>query len=211
MTYINWDKPFEIERGTATFSFPTYGNYGGADYSSGDFGQDPPLDQGGSYLSNKELDDNSDALDYLFYRHDVVSSLADSPAEQRAADVDLIRRIGDLSDKQLADPEASFYAGLATIGIGAQVLANDPSPFLIGQAEPFLEDALDNIETALSQFGLVEFILATELLTETVEALQEAGIGEELVDTIVDELGSFLGAGSVATAEANEAQSWWLV
>ena len=46
MTFINWNKPFEIELGNEfLLRIPTYGNYGGANYSSGKFGEDPPLDE----------------------------------------------------------------------------------------------------------------------------------------------------------------------
>ncbi len=192
MTYINWNKPFEFELGNESLYAPTYGNYGGDDYSSGRFGKDAPLDQDGSYLSNRELDDNKDALDYLFYRHDVASTLAENSAEQKTADLTLIRGIGDLSDRQLDDPEASLYAGLATVALSGQLLLNHPKPALAERLVPYLEDALDNIETGLWDLSLEEFAEATALLTETVEVLQGVNFVGRAVDAIVDDLGWFV-------------------
>jgi hypothetical protein len=185
MTYINWSKPFEFEAGGETFHFPTYGNYGGTHYSSGKFGKAPPVDQDGSYLSNRQLDDNKDALDYLFYKHDVASRLADNAAEQKAADLALLRSIDDLSGRQLADPEASLYAGLATIGIAGQVLANNPSPALADRLLPYLEDAVDNIATGLSGLNRKELAKARSVLEETIDTLQDINFPGSAVDTLI--------------------------
>lgn len=193
MTYINWDKPFAFELGSETLYIPTYGNYGGPNYSSGTFGRDPPLNQDGSYLSNRELDNNKDALDYLFYRHDVASSLADTPKEERAADLALIRRIGGLSDKQMADPEARLYAGAATIGIGAEILVEHPRKSLAEELQPYMEDAVDNILTGLSQLNPVEFTEATLLLSDVVDDLQDIDFKGRAVDKIFDDLDSYIG------------------
>ena len=189
MTYINWGKPFEYEVGDETFSFPTYGNYGGAGYSAGTFGQNPPVDQSSSYLSDGELADNKDALDYRFYKHDVASDLANTPAEQKAADLKLIRGIDNLSDAQLSDPEASFYAGLATIGIGGQALASNPSSAFANKLLPYLDDALDNIEDGLSGISQAERAKAVAVLEDTVDALQDINFPGSAVDRIVDALG----------------------
>ena len=189
MTYINWGKPFEYEVGDETFSFPTYGNYGGAGYSAGEFGQNPPVDQSGSYLSDGELANNKDALDYRFYKHDVASDLANTPAEQKAADLKLIRSIDNLSDAQLSDPEASFYAGLATIAIGGQALANNPTSGFATKLLPYLDDALDNIEEGLSGLSQAERAKAVSVLEETVDALQDINFPGSAVDRIVDALG----------------------
>jgi hypothetical protein len=192
MTYINWRKPFDIEIGNETFHFPTYGNYGGADYSSGRFGRAPPLDQDCSYLSNRELDDNKDALDYLFYRHDVGSYLADTPAEQQAADVRLIRGINDLSDKQLADPEARLYAGLASIAVGGQALVNNPDRALANKLLPYFDDALDDIADGLAGLRPKELVKAASVLEDTVDTLQEINFPGRAVDRLVDELAGYL-------------------
>jgi hypothetical protein len=192
MTYINWRKPFEYEVGNETFQFPTYGNYGGADYSSGRFGKAPPLDETGSYLSNRELDDNKDALDYRFYRHDVESSLADTPAEQEAADLRLIRSIDKLSDRQLADPEASLYAGLASIAIGGQALVNNPDRALADKLLPYLDNALDDIADGLAGLSPREFSKAISVLEDTVDTLENVNFPGRAVDRLVDELAGYL-------------------
>ena len=187
MTFINWDKPFKLDLGNEFLHIPTYGNYGGANYSAGDFGKDPPLDQNGSYLSNKEVHNNKDVLDYLFYRHDVASDLADSPAEDRAKDLELIRRIGGLNDNQLDDPEVSFYAGAATIAFSARLLVNDPERALAKKLVPYMEDALDDIEAGLFGLSPTEFGKAISLLEKNGEVLEEVNFPGRAVDRIMDE------------------------
>ena len=191
MTFINWNKPFELELGNEFLQIPTYGNYGGANYSSGKFGEDPPLDENGSYLSNKELDDNKDAADYQFYKHDVDELLANTPAEDRAADVKLVRRL-DLSDKQLDDPEAELYAGVATVAFSARLLVNNPRPALAEKLVPYLEDALDNIEAGLLGLSLKELNQARSVLEENVDVLQEIDFPGTRVDAIIDDLASIV-------------------
>lgn len=188
MTFINWSKPFELELGNEFLLFPTYGNYGGANYSSGRFGGDPPLDQNGSYLSNKEVHNNKDFLDFLFYRHDVATDLADTPKEDKVKDLELIRRIGGLNENQLDDPEVSFYAGAATVAFSARLLVNDPEPGLAKKLVPYLEDALDNIETGLFGLSPKEFGKAISLLEESGEVLQEIDFPGRAVDRIIDDL-----------------------
>lgn len=191
MTHINWDKTFNLELGGEFLHIPTYGNYGGPGYSSGRFGGNPPLDQDGSYLSNKELGNNKDALDYLFYRHDVAHDLADSTAEEQAADLALIRRIDNLSDKQLSDPEASLYAGAATVFFSADLLVNDPDRGLAKELVPHLKHALNDIETGLSDLSRREFVKAISLLEESVDVLQELNFPGGAVDAIIDDFASF--------------------
>ena len=188
MTYINWSKPFKVEIENETFQFPTYGNYGGAGYSAGRFGKEPPLDENDSYLSDRELGNNKDALDYAFYRHDVGTGLADTAAEQQAADLALLRRIDNMSNKQLSDPEASLYAGAATIGIAGQALVRNPDAALANKVLPYINDAIDNIETGLSELNQGEARKATRVLEETLDTLQDINFPGSVLDSFVDRL-----------------------
>jgi hypothetical protein len=191
MTYINWSKPFEVEVGNETFQFPTYGNYGGGGYSAGRFGKDPPVDEDGSYLSNRQLGNNKDALDYAFYRHDVDTQSADTTdAEQQAADLALLRRIGNLSDNELADPEASFYAGVATIAFAGVVVVNNPNPALADRVLPYINDGIDNIETGLSELSQGEVRKAISVLEEILDTFQD--INFPGADILADRLDNFL-------------------
>jgi hypothetical protein len=128
MTYINWEEPFYLDICTLstpkspqdlyTIPVPTYGNYGGLDYTQGDFSENP-LEQ--TTRSERPLD----ALDRQFHRHDVASALArNDPAAQVAADLALVQKIAGLNDEKLADPGASLHAGLATLVFIEQVAVN---------------------------------------------------------------------------------------
>src|SRR5215475_4847646 len=89
MSHINWDTPFFFDPATGqgapagtpgAVPFPTYGNYGGAGYSSGQLGGHPLTKPDGSPYTYAELlqigtalQHPVDSLDYLFYVHDVSS------------------------------------------------------------------------------------------------------------------------------------------
>jgi hypothetical protein len=164
MAHINWDKPFFIDFSTGegvppgtpgAIPFPTYGRYGGADYSVGVFGGVPPTQPDGSPLSFMALltngnpaDDPVDALDYLSYRHDIASAHALTPAAQAQADATLLASVVALNSHY--DPEAALYAGATSLGmIGSLALhgfLNVLSPLQLVVA---LSDAVHDI-----QFGL---------------------------------------------------------
>jgi hypothetical protein len=77
---------------------PTYGSYGGPGHS----GPGDPVD----------------ALDMAFQVHDRASAAALTPGDQSAADAVLIGKIQNLDTTgQIEDPEASLYAGFATLAI----------------------------------------------------------------------------------------------
>src|SRR3954452_192810 len=144
MTLINWEQPFYFALATGdtggpytgdpgTIPLPTYGNYGGADFSEGSFGGTPDTNTHGSpYLSFSALINDTDPsnnplspLDYAFYKHDVGTELASSPQETAAADLALIKDIQSLDRHgQLTDPEDSLYAGGTTLGMILDVELN---------------------------------------------------------------------------------------
>lgn len=163
--YINLEPTFDY-RGIIQ---PTYGRYGGDDYSAGTIGGETPMsDKGKPYLSYQALlkdgdgaNDPVDKLDYLFYRHDLGIELAQGDETLEAqADADLLKALVKLNPDKI-DPtgEASLYAGFATLGMLIELAEADQlsslSPKLIERA---LSDALEDI-----QFGL-ENIPEDELL-----------------------------------------------
>jgi hypothetical protein len=156
MTFINWDNSFFLDPETLTpaawpfpedtsefIPAPTYGNNGGANYSQGDFGENPfdPITPG---------EEPVDALDEWFLLHDRLSFLAGgNPASQVAADLTLVGGILGLNGGELADPEASLYAGLATLAMIERVVASGqvvPSMLLFAAAA----DAYQNLSYGLA-------------------------------------------------------------
>jgi hypothetical protein len=170
MTYINWDKTFEF----GSLKLPTYGNYGGGSYSEGSFDKEPKIDLLGSdpYLSSDELRDYNpavgdsveavDALDYLFYQHDVDSMLAATDAQQNLADAKLLASVVALQPETF-DPsgEASLYAGFTTFAMLEQLAFRDGlttvSPRLLLGA---VTDAVKDIEYGLSHLEDSELLTA---------------------------------------------------
>jgi hypothetical protein len=179
MTYINWDKQFLFEVDSIAFPVPTYGNYGGPLYSAGEFGGQLETKKNGKPLSDQQLDNNVDALDYLFYRHDV-----EDGANGTAADLALIRGISKLSDEQLADPEASLYAGLTTLTFS--VLLLEDNPLLAVRLIPYIHDALENIITGLAGLEPAELTVALTWLTGSFDN-PEAGVVDILADANLSE------------------------
>lgn len=170
MSNINWETPFYLDLATGESSatamagwiaFPTFGHYGGGgSFSAGEFGGELITNPDGSPYSYKKLlkfgDDNQDPvdkLDYLFYRHDVLSAQAGPGYTQAQADADisLLKSLVKLDASY--DAEASLYAGFASLGmIGDLAIHNDLdllSPSLLiaalGDAAGDIEYGLDNL------------------------------------------------------------------
>jgi hypothetical protein len=194
MTYINWDEPFYLNTRTLTTStspdgrysipIPTYGNYGGPDYTQGDFGEDP-LEQ------PKRNEKPLDALDRQFLRHDVASALAgNDTAEQVVADLAVIQRIAGLSDEKLADPEASLYAGLATLVFIGQVAVNGTRE-QFRDARQALPDALDNITSGLDELPFGERVTAFLWLAEATDVIVNDG-KTNILDRAINVLDDYL-------------------
>jgi hypothetical protein len=125
MTNINWDIDFFFNPQdpanpfpTSGIPIPTYGNYGGADYSAGKIGGTTPEP---SALTPKPVDQ----LDGLFYLHDLayqhVHDGVAPPSSIPYADAALIAGMGDLKytdpGSRYYDPEAGLYEGVAVFGI----------------------------------------------------------------------------------------------
>jgi hypothetical protein len=116
---INWTKPTVSEEGV---KHPTYGEYGGAAYSSGKVlkpGETP------SFAATPV-----DALDETFREHDQVSYRAISHRDQALADRELIDDIKAIPDAQMS-PEAHLYAGWAILAMMEQIAVKHHQPGLL--------------------------------------------------------------------------------
>lgn len=183
MAYIQWEKPFFVDPATGEIvlagtegavPLPTYGNYGGGGYSAGAFGGEPlttlsgePLTQDELTQLGSDLQDPRDALDFRFYLHDVASNDVGEPydQEQAQADAALVEDLVELDARY--DPEASLYAGGATLGMIARLALNDELDAL---SLPLLvvatEDAVGDIRYGLENLPQQELVSALALLFE---------------------------------------------
>jgi hypothetical protein len=118
--YLNWYAPPELRFDPKTadptaahgIPLPTYGNYGGPNYSAGAIGGTTPYSI--DYSDPAQVPVNP--LDALFYEHDLVyqqyhDGLLPASALPEA-DVDLIKEMAQLT---LTDPESQLFEGFATI------------------------------------------------------------------------------------------------
>jgi hypothetical protein len=183
MTHINWDKPFFIDPSTGetvppltpgAIPFPTYGHYGGGNYSAGEFGGVLiKLPNGNPYsfvqlvAIGNDQQDPVDILDYFSYVHDVASSQSGpgyTPL-QAQADATLLSSVVALNSHY--DPEAALYAGATSLGmIGSLALhgfLNVLSPFQLVVA---LSDAVHDIQFGLKHLPKGELANALNLIFE---------------------------------------------
>ncbi|KLK90773.1 hypothetical protein AA309_24015 [Microvirga vignae] len=222
MTYIHWDKPFFVDPSTGevvpsgtegAVGLPTYANYGGGDYSSGEFGGQLLTKSSGKPLSQEKLtelgsdsQDPLDLLDYLFYRHDVASSDVGEAytQEQAKADARLVKSLIKLDASY--DPEASLYAAGATFTMLGRLALHDqidllPPKVLVAATQ----DAVSDIQHALENLPQQELVVA---LGSLFEPTSELGVFEfkfditttspeqEVIErTVVNALNVFLDSG----------------
>ncbi len=183
MVYINWERTFPVDPSTGevlpigttgALELPTYGNYGGGGYSAGQFGgqllttsSGKPLSQARLTALGSETEDPVDRLDYLFYRHDVASNDVGEAYTrgQAKADVSLIKSLIGLDASY--DPEASLYAGGATLTMIGRLAVNDKlhliSPKVLIAA---VEDAVGDIRYGLENLPREELAVALNTLFE---------------------------------------------
>ena len=221
MAHINWDKPFYFDPSTfesvppgtpGAERAPTYGKYGGAGYSSGEFGGDllarpdgSPLGYGQLLFWGNSNQDPADYVDYLFYRHDIGTS---GPVYTPSADLSLLTSLVLLDARY--DPEASLYAGGATIGMLGSLAAHGflddlPLSFIVAA----VADAVRDIEFGLQNLpsdelaeglaflfepsGPVTYVLDFSITTSTV--------GEEFFELLaMNTLNGLLDAGEADNA-----------
>src|SRR5215218_8954337 len=120
---INWNVTVPTDYGVV---IPTYGNYGGPNYSDG------------RVVSPIEVPPFAsppvDSLDALFEAHDRAYSATHDRLAFAQADVQLIRGIASLSDSQLSG-EGHLYAGAAELALIDQVSNRWGHPELFGAGE----------------------------------------------------------------------------
>jgi len=208
MAHINWSKPFFLNIATGETSypfpnpaagivtpFPTYGNYGGGHYSEGIAFDGTLLTKpNGSPLGYAQLlahgaggQDPVDYLDYLSYRHDVLTS---GPLYSASADIDFINRLIPYSSN---DPEANLYAGFTELGmIGSLAVhgeLDELSPLKLIAA---FADAVKHIEYGLENLKPPELFIALNLLFEQTAldtfvfdfSITTDSFGEELLELV---------------------------
>jgi hypothetical protein len=153
--HINWDvttrfDPNSVLPSTHGIPIPSYGNYGGPNYSAGVEGGTP---------SNPANPLPVDDLDTLFWQHDLVlQNSAATPLDIFQADLNLVLGIHNLPQTAptlFNDPEARLYAGLAELTIAEKILTTESSLadasvklFLAGVALP---EAISNFEEGLAE------------------------------------------------------------
>jgi hypothetical protein len=182
MVYINWERTFPVDPSTGevlpigkagALEIPTYGNYGGGGYSAGGVGEllttssGRPLSQTHLTKLGSAFEDPVDRLDYLFYRHDVVSNDVGESYDrgQAKADASLVKSLIKLDASY--DPEASFYAGGATLAMIGRLAIHDklhilPPKVLIAA----VEDAVGDIQYGLENLPQQELVAALGSLFE---------------------------------------------
>jgi len=156
-SHINWDPNLSFDPTDASDPFathgipiPTYGNYGGPGYTAGTLGgttPNPPPDPA-----------PVDALDALFYQHDLVlQKVIDGllpPAAAVGATVELVTNMAALPnidpDDAHYDPSVGLYEGLATLAVVNQLL-------VATGAWDFLDDGTKGAIAAASQEAVKNF------------------------------------------------------
>jgi len=206
MAHINWDKnPYDaVDDGTYFnldgIQVPTYGLNGGADWTLGQFGGST-LDDAGHPLKPEYVD----RIDKLFWFHDQAYDLNPTADVLPEADLKLASQLVKLNDNQLSDPEASFYAGITTVGMVYQIETTDPSLLSATQAAYFTADAYHNIEVGIAGMNTYEQVQALDLLVDFSALLLGEAFSFSVTAGALEE--AVNGISSLGLAHANEIQS----
>src|SRR5829696_6671379 len=133
---INW---LVLAPADEDLRIPTYGKYGGPDYS------------GGKLLRSGDVPDFTvkpiNDLDQLFRRHDIAVSEAESSYEQALADLRLIKRILKLPPDAVSG-EGDLYAGAAILAMIGRITVSDRHPEVLARINlpKTMDKAIDLIE-----------------------------------------------------------------
>ena len=184
MSNINWTKDVFIDPvaltagpGPGGIPIPTYGNYGGPDYSDGQVGGAVPLIPG---TGKPDFSTAVDKLDTLFEAHDFAYQSHPLSKEIPSADLALIHGIEGLTGK--LDAEASLYGGAAILGVMAFMAANghplSPIEFLFASAT-----AAYDIQYGLNHLSPTEHALAEGALQNIVTGFAHSSV--QVVGTTV--------------------------
>lgn len=167
MTYIHWDtNPDDgIDDGIYFIAYgkevPVYGLNGGANWTNGQVGGST-LDADGRPLPSAFVD----RIDKFFWDHDRAYDLEPTADVIPEADLKLATQLVRLNDRQLSDPEARFYAGIATLAMLYRVEQADPGLVSPLREAVFTADATHNIAAGLAGMEPYEQQQAVELLSE---------------------------------------------
>jgi hypothetical protein len=162
---INWDVTIRFDPNSVVPStqhgipVPSYGNYGGPNYSAGKEGGTTPEVGTADYIANPP----KDPLDTLFYTHDLAyQHFADQTATlEQVFDADAALVIGlGLATLTTNDPETLLYDAFATLAILGKIQTTpDESAYLQTNLTPQQQQlfaaaataAIPNFETALAE------------------------------------------------------------
>ena len=155
--HINWNvttrfDPHSLEPSNHGIPIPSYGNYGGPNYSAGV--------KGGTTPETPTNPAPVDALDNLFWQHDLVyQHLKDNAATLQDtfnADVALVQGMFALAQTE-SDPEALLYEALGTLAIVGKILTTPSELDYVHNTFPAVDllgvtgAALQNFETGLAE------------------------------------------------------------
>ncbi len=163
---INWDvtirfDPNSVLPSTHGIPVPSYGNYGGPNYSAGEEGGRTPEFGTAEYFAHPPKDD----LDQLFYAHDLVyQHLRDgtaTPQQTFDADAKLLEGMYALTQSEPTlfanDPEALLYEGFASVGILGKIETTPGESAYLQSTLPQSTElllaaaAIQNFETGLAE------------------------------------------------------------
>ncbi|MBI5260977.1 MAG: hypothetical protein HY852_04060 [Bradyrhizobium sp.] len=165
--YIDWDVTMRFDPNSLVPStqhgipVPSYGNYGGVNYSAGQEGGTTPEPGSADYLANPPKDN----LDQLFYTHDLAyQHFEDQTAtvlQTFDADANLAKGMYALTQSEpdlfASDPEALLFEAVATLSILGKIQTTPgESEYLqstLPQSQQLLlaAAAIQNFETALAE------------------------------------------------------------
>jgi len=161
--FINWDvtarfDPNSLVPSTHGIPIPSYGNYGGPNYTAGVENGTTPEPGSPDYLAHPP----KDPLDSLFYDHDLVyqqvkDGLVQDPNAIAKADVTLVEKMFALTQTHL-EPETLLYDAVATLSVGGKILTT-PSELTYLGGHPgdaiavltAVQAAIPNFETGLAE------------------------------------------------------------
>jgi hypothetical protein len=185
--YINWTTDVFIDpvtliasAGPSGIPVPTYGNYGGPDYSNGTVGGTIPTSGGVAPRDN---------LDALFKVHDFAYQTLLQPLakELPLADIALIHGIESLTGH--LDAEASLYGGAAILGIAA-FMAGNGHPLSPLEAFVATSIAAYDIQFGLNHLSSTERAMAAVAVQDIVAAFGHSAI--QVVGTTAPDHHGFL-------------------
>jgi hypothetical protein len=170
MAHINWTLDTYVDPATLSpaatgIPIPTYGNYGGPNYSNGSIGGTIPVFDGLPVGGLPPVD----ALDTLFFAHDLQYQLHPGVKDIPSADLTLITGIELLTAAGQLDAEGSLYAGGTILSLLAYmgVNGNLPSITVLVPAE---STALYDIGYGLTHLAGAEASLAVNFLEDIAAA-----------------------------------------